>query len=69
MPIILHSQGKAPRVSHLKERITKMTMRELIEYEAALWCWVGKMPMENIAGQLNAIYREVEWRSQDKDFR
>ena len=48
--------------------ISKMTMRQLIDYEAYLWGWMGNSP-PNVVTVLNAIHREVEWRAQDTAFK
>jgi hypothetical protein len=70
MPIILQHNGK-PRLSKLQERITRMTVEELAEYEATLWRWMDKLKFksEDVVNQLNAVHREVEWRAEDKDWR
>jgi hypothetical protein len=70
MPIILRRNGRS-RLSSLQERISKMTMAELIAYEAALWRWVDRLKYksEDFTNQLNAVHREVEWRATDKDWR
>jgi hypothetical protein len=52
-----------------EQRITKLSMGELIEYETVLWQWMDKTGgAANIARQLNLIHREVEWRAMDKDW-
>jgi hypothetical protein len=53
--------------------ITRMSMSELVEYEALLWAWMekvtrSKLHCDNIVAQLNAIYREIEWRSTQEDW-
>jgi hypothetical protein len=70
MPIVLRKNGR-PRLSSLQERIAKMTMAELVTYDALLWSWVDRLKFqsEDIVNQLNAIHREVEWRAMDKDWR
>jgi hypothetical protein len=70
MPIILRRNGRS-RLSSLQERISKMTIPELVAYEAALWHWVDRLKYksEDVVNQLNAIHREVEWRAADKDWR
>jgi hypothetical protein len=70
MPVILRHNGR-PRLSSLQERIAKMTIAELIDYDNALWQWMDKLKFksEDVVNQLNAIHREVEWRAQDKDWR
>lgn len=50
-------------------RITKLSMAELIKYDALLWRWMDKTGgAANIANQLNMVHREVEWRAQDTVF-
>lgn len=50
--------------------VTKMTLGELITYEAVLWRWMDKTKgAANIARQLNMIHREVEWRALDGAFK
>lgn len=52
-----------------KVRITKMTMPQLIRYEQLLWQWMDKTGgSATIANQLNLIYREVEWRAQEREW-
>jgi hypothetical protein len=70
MPIILQHNGRT-RLSRLEERITKMSISELIDYESSLWVWMDKCKTRgvDIINQLNAIHREVEWRAMDKDWR
>ena len=65
MPILYEGHLINPQ-----QRITKMSMRKLTEYEALLWTWMGNgnCPV-NIARELNAIHREVEYRAQDTDWR
>ena len=65
MPIMRQVKGK-PMLSKMDEYITKMSMKELIDYEACLWNWMDKAgsPVD-VARQLNMIHREVEWRAQD----
>jgi hypothetical protein len=69
MPIILQH-----RLTKLQEqRITRMSMADLIVYEAALWRWMDKLDKskvhsENIVVQLNAVHREVEWRAMDTEW-
>lgn len=47
--------------------ITKMSMRELIDYEEHLWKWMQNSP-PHIVSVLNSIHREVEWRAGKKDW-
>jgi hypothetical protein len=61
MPIL--SEG---RLIDLHQRITKMSMKQLIKYEALLWTWMDKADSPvDVARELNSIHREVEWRAQD----
>jgi hypothetical protein len=68
MPVILRHNGR-PRLSNLQERIAKMTMAELVSYDALLWSWMDRLKYksEDVVNQLNAIHREVEWRAMDKN--
>ena len=66
MPIIY--RGTLRKVDFEDRPLTKMTMRELIDYEKCLWRWMATSP-PNIVQVLNAIYREVEWRAQDTNWR
>lgn len=70
MPLILRHNGR-PRLSKLQERIARMSVPELVEYEATLWRWVDRLKFksQDVVTQLNAIHREVEWRAEDKDWR
>jgi hypothetical protein len=70
MPVILRRNGR-PRLSSLQERIARMTIAELVDYDNALWQWMDKLKFksEDVVNQLNAVHREVEWRAQDKDWR
>jgi hypothetical protein len=65
MPILRRSRRRFV-LSRLDERITKLTLRELVEYDEYLWVWMDKAGSPaNIARLLNMIHREVEWRAQD----
>lgn len=65
MPFIFHSR----LYKNIDGRVTRMSMPELIAYERLLWRWMDKTGgAPDIARQLNMIHREVEWRSQDKEF-
>ena len=57
----------SPELS-VDDPLTKMSLRELIEYENYLWGWMANSP-PNIVAVLNAIHREVEWRAQDTEWR
>lgn len=53
-----------------EQRITKLTIIELIDYERELWGWMDKTGgAANIARQLNMIHREIEWRALDSEWR
>jgi len=68
MPIIVRSV-RGPRLVPFRY-ISKMSMEELIAYEEFLWkCHSNPKASLAITDQLNAIYREVEWRAQDTAFR
>jgi hypothetical protein len=68
MPVVRRNRRKLV-LSKLDERITRMRLRELVEYERALWAWMDKAKSPaNIARRLNMIHREVEWRAQDTSF-
>jgi hypothetical protein len=69
MPIVRRF-GQSFKLSTLNERITQMTLPQLIEYERELWVWMDKAKSPaNIAVRLNMIHREVEWRAQDTFFK
>ena len=57
----------SPELS-LDDPLTKMSLRQLVEFEAYLWTWMKNSP-PSIVQILNAIHREVEWRAQDTDWR
>lgn len=51
-------------------QLTKMSLSELEAYEAFLWECMEKLPNSpTIATTMNAIYREVEYRAQDTEFK
>jgi len=66
MPFVYMGRMKALDLDQTP--LTKMTLRELIEYENYLWRWMKDSP-PNVVAVLNAIYREIEWRAQDSAFR
>ena len=70
MPIIRNINGK-PQLRALEtENLTEMTISELVDYEQTLWRWADTAGSTlAIADILNAIYREVEWRAQEKEWR
>ena len=47
--------------------VSKMSTHSLIRYEAGLWKWMAHNP-QTVATELNAIYREIEWRAQERDW-
>jgi hypothetical protein len=62
MPILFESVlVKMPRP------VSKMTTQSLIRYEAELWKWMTHSPT-TVSTELNAIYREIEWRAQERDW-
>ena len=64
MPILFRN-----RLIDLDLHITKLTMNDLVKYEAVLWRWMDKTGgSAKIARQLNMVHREVEWRAQDTEF-
>lgn len=68
--IVLMNVGGRRYIKELTAaNICKMTMPELIEFERRVWNLAErtKFPLRSI-DVLNAIYREVEWRAQEKDF-
>lgn len=72
MRLIVRRGGRA-RLSVLQERITRMPLADLIVYEATLWQWMDALNKRNmgslrIVDQLNAIYREIEWRAGEKEW-
>ena len=46
-----------------RESVAKMTMQELIDYEAALWGFMTEDPPFSVVTALNNVYQEVEWRA------
>ena len=67
---IRHIDGKLQIRPIAMEKFHDMTMRELIEYEQKLWRWADAAgSTKGIADVLNAIYREVEWRAQEREWR
>ena len=70
MPIIRDINGKPQLRPIAMEKFSDMTMRELAAYEQELWRWADAVGSTTaIADILNAIYREVEWRAQEKAWR
>lgn len=69
MPIIGHDARGRPRVIRRMAQLSKMSMADLIAFEAFLWkCMDTKVPNLGVVDYLNAIHREVEWRAQDSEF-
>ena len=67
MPIIRNVRGRM-MLSKMDEYVTRMSIKDLIDYERCLWVWMEKTknnPSPHIVQQLNVIHREVEWRAQD----
>jgi hypothetical protein len=65
MPAVREIKGRL-KVSHFDEAITRMSMDELVAYEAFLWGWMDKADSPaKIARILNMVHREVEWRATD----
>ena len=70
MPIMRTIRGRPELRPIGMEDFASMTMTELIEYEQKLWRWADAAgSTQAIADVMNAIYREVEWRAQDKEWR
>jgi hypothetical protein len=46
--------------------LTRMTKRELIDYENYLWKW---MDSRDVAVVISAIRKELRWRAEDSQFR
>ena len=70
MPIMRFINGKAELRPIAMEKFCDMTMRELVEYEETLWRWADAAGgTHGITDVLNAIYREVEWRAQEREWR
>lgn len=70
MPILRQIKGKPRLLPIGMEQFSTMPLSALIEYEKTLWRWADKVgSTAAIADVLNAIYREVEWRAQEKDWR
>ena len=66
MPFIYKGKMVTPELG--ETLLTKMSMRELIDYESYLWQWMTSSP-PRVVNVLNAIYREIEWRAQDTAFK
>jgi hypothetical protein len=60
-------KGKVVPLEVSQTALTKMRTSDLIAYEKYLWRWMKKSP-PNIVALLNAIHREIEWRSMDKEW-
>ena len=70
MPIIRDINGKQQLRPIVMEDFPNMTMSQLMGYERELWRWADAVGSTvAIADILNAIYREVEWRAQEKEWR
>jgi hypothetical protein len=73
MPMLMRRHGRTQLTDVTTLGIARMSLTELIEYEALLWAWMekvtrSKLHCDNIIAQLNAIYREVEWRATQGDW-
>jgi phage pi2 protein 07 len=71
--MLMRRHGRAQLADVTKIGITRMSLNELIEYEALLWTWMekitrSKIHCDDVIAQLNAIHREVEWRATQKDW-
>jgi hypothetical protein len=70
MPIMRTIRGRPELRPIGMEDFASMSMTALIEYEQKLWRWADAVgSTQAIADVMNAIYREVEWRAQDKEWR
>ena len=70
MPILRSIDGKLQLQALEPGDLTNMTMSELVDYERLLWHWADTAgSTKAIADILNSIYREVEWRAQEKAWR
>lgn len=67
MPLVYKGRMMSLNLASEKQ-LSQMTTPDLIEYEAYLWRWMRYSP-PNVVTVLNAIYREMEWRAQDSEFR
>lgn len=69
MPIIGRDARGRPRLIKKMEQVSKMSMPDLIAFEAFLWkCMDTKLVQPAVVDYLNTIHREVEWRAQDPQF-
>lgn len=69
MPFIWRNKTGRPRLTSTTH-LTKMSFPELEAYELFLWECMEKLPdSPNLVTTLNAIHREVEYRSQEHLFR
>lgn len=71
--MLMQRHGRTQLADVTKLGITRMSMTELIEYEKLLWNWMekvtrSKIHCDNIIAQLNAIYREIEWRATQRNW-
>ena len=66
MPIIVRDKKQRPRLEPIQRGLTRMSMQELIDFEAVLWKWLDSCVSART--MLNAVHREVEWRAQDSEF-
>ena len=70
MLVIMHINGRVYLKELTASKICKVTIPELIEFEKRVWALAErtKFPLRSV-DVLNAIYREIEWRAMDKDWR
>lgn len=73
MLMLMRQKGRIQLADVTKLGITRMSLPELVQYEALLWAWMekvtrSKLHCDNVIAQLNAIYREIEWRATQEDW-
>ena len=70
MIVLMNVEGRRYIKELTAANICQMTMPELVEFERKVWALAEKtkFPLRAI-DVLNAIYREVEWRAMDKEWR
>lgn len=69
MLVVMRVNGRVYLKELTAANICQMTLPELIQFEKRVWALAErtKFPLRSV-DVLNAIYREVEWRAQEKDF-
>ena len=67
MIVLMNVNGKRYIKELTAANICRMTMAELVEFEKRVWRLMekSKYPLRAI-DVLNAVYREVEWRAQER---